>query len=159
MSWNDTEIKQCAAAREMMCFILSGFWALLDELAGIGISVMSHRKHTMISCLPVGLVTSRSLGIGNTQKELRGGLGKGALHLSTSKSSWRQNFQHGRDRAESCSWSFTIIWCLSLMLIKPKGWKVWEVPCRCWHSRVYIKKDLTFDVVLPLASRQRKWIN
>lgn len=109
MCWNDTEIKQCAAAREMMCFILSSFWVLLDELAGIGISVMSHRKHTVISCLPVGLVTSRSLGIGNSQKEMQGGLGKGALHLSTSKSSWRQNFQHGRDGAENHSPSFIII--------------------------------------------------
>lgn len=95
MSRNDTEIKQCAAAREMMCFILSGFWALLDELAGIGISVMSHRKHTMISCLSVGLVTSSSLGIGNSQKEMQGGLDKGALHLSNSKSSWRQNLSMG----------------------------------------------------------------
>lgn len=159
MSWNDTEIKQCTAAREMMCFILSGFWALLDELAGVGFSVMSHRKHTMISCLRVGLVTSSSLGIGNSQKEMQGDLGKGVLHLCTSKSPGRQNFQHGRDRAVNRSPSFIIIWHLSFTLVKPKSWKVWDVSYECQHSRMYFREGLTFDVALPLESRQRKWIN
>lgn len=98
--WNDTEIKQHAAAREMMCFILSGFRVLLDELAWIGISIISHRKHTMISCLPVGLLTSSSLGVWNSWKDMQGGLGKGAIRLYTSRSSRRQNFQHGRNGAE-----------------------------------------------------------
>lgn len=102
---------------------------------------------------------SGSLAIGNTRKELQGGLGRGALHLSTSKSSWRENLQHGRDGAESRSPSFIVIWSLSLMLIKPKRWKVWDVSCGCQHSRVYIGKGLTFDVALSLASRRRKWIN
>lgn len=60
-------------------FIFSVFWVLLEELAGIGISVMIYSKHTMISCLSVELVTPSSLDTGNTQEELREHLGKGAL--------------------------------------------------------------------------------
>lgn len=62
-----------------MRFIFSVFWVLLKKMAGIGISVMIYGKHTMISCLSVGLVTPGSLDTGNTQEELQQHLGKGAL--------------------------------------------------------------------------------
>jgi len=60
-------------------FIFSVFWVLLEELAGIGNSVVIYSKRTMITCLSVGLVTPSSLDIGSTQEELQECFGRGAL--------------------------------------------------------------------------------
>lgn len=60
-------------------FIFSIFWVLLEEMAGIGISVMIYSKHTMISLLSVRLTIPSSLVIGNTQEELQEHLVRGAL--------------------------------------------------------------------------------
>lgn len=69
----------CGQQENDVCFIFSVFWVLLEELAGISVSVMIYSKHTMISCLSVGLATPSSLDIGNTQEELQEHLGKGAF--------------------------------------------------------------------------------
>lgn len=71
--------QMCGCQENDVCFLFSVFWVMLKELARIGISVMMYSKHTMISCLSVGLVSPSSLGIGNTQEDLQEHLRKGAL--------------------------------------------------------------------------------
>ena len=62
-----------------MRFIFSVFWVLLEDLAGIGISITIYSEHTMNSCLAVGLASPSFLDVGNTQEELQDHLGKGPL--------------------------------------------------------------------------------